>query len=219
MVKKIHIQDNDEQQNKQNTAENNQQQNHTDEEKQTKQSQKQSQDMQNQQQTTGEHQQSQQQDTGNEVDLEKKCQELEQQLKQLSDKYLRLAAEYDNYRKRTMREKAELIKTAGENILVDLLPVVDDFERALEHIDSANDIEALKEGVHLIYKRFINFLKSKGVEEIPALGMPLDTDLHEAVQQVPAKDPSEKGKIVHVVQKGYKLHDKVIRHAKVVVAM
>ncbi len=152
-------------------------------------------------------------------ELEQKAKELEKQLNLLNDKYLRLAAEYDNYRKRTLREKAELIKTAGENILVDILPVMDDFERALEHIDSATDIEALKEGVELIYKRFKDFLKQKGVEEIEALGQPLDTDLHEAVQQVPAQDESQKGKIVHVVQKGYKLNDKVIRHAKVVVAM
>ncbi len=153
------------------------------------------------------------------ADIRKKAEEFEAKLKELSDKYLRLAAEYDNYRKRTMREKADLIKTAGENILVDLLPVVDDFERALEHIDSATDIEALKEGIHLIYKRFRDFLKQKGVEEIPAVGQPLDTDLHEAVQQVPAQSEDQKGKIVHVVQKGYKLNDKVIRHAKVVVAM
>ncbi len=223
MVKKIHIQDNDEQKTKQqqNTEE------HSEHQKQEQKNQKNETEnkthdekhSQKQQQKQQQQHKSEKQDKDKAKDLEQKCQQLEEQLKQLSDKYLRLAAEYDNYRKRTLREKAELIKTAGENILVDLLPVVDDFERALEHIENATDIEALKEGVQLIYKRFVNFLKSKGVEEIPALGLPLDTDLHEAVQQVPAKDPSEKGKIVHIVQKGYKLNDKVIRHAKVVVAM
>ncbi len=152
-------------------------------------------------------------------ELEKKYEELDKKYNELNDRYLRLMAEYDNYRKRTLREKSDLIKTAAEKVLVDLLPVVDDFERALEHIDSANDIEALKEGVHLIYKRFQDFLTKEGVEEIEALGQPLDTDLHEAVQRVPAQDEDQKGKIVHVVQKGYKLNDKVIRHAKVVVAM
>ncbi len=152
-------------------------------------------------------------------DCQEKYKELEKKHKDLSDRYLRLAAEYDNYRKRTLKEKQELIKTAGEKVLIDLLPVIDDFERALEHIDKAQDIEALKQGVVLIYNHFQKFLKQQGVEEIDAMDKPLDTDLHEAVQQVPAQNEEQKGKIVHVIQKGYKLNDKVIRHAKVVVAM
>ncbi len=160
-----------------------------------------------------------QQEQTNCQELEKKVEELQAQLNELNDRYLRLAAEYDNYRKRTLKEKADLIKTAGEKVLVDLLPVIDDFDRALEHIEKASDIEALKEGVKLIYNHFQKFLKQQGVEEIQAVGEPLDTDLHEAIQQVPAENDEQKGKIVHVVQKGYKLNDKVIRHAKVVVAM
>ncbi len=152
-------------------------------------------------------------------ELQKQIQQLKQQLEQLNDKYLRLAAEYDNYRKRTLKEKAELIKTASERVLIDLLPIIDDFDRAMEHINKASDIEALKQGIQLIYNQFKNFLKKQGVQEIQAIGQKLDTDLHEAVQQVPATDPDQKGKIVHVIQKGYKLNDKVIRHAKVVVAM
>ena len=151
--------------------------------------------------------------------LEIKIKELEDKLNEQNDRYLRLAAEYDNYRKRTLKEKSDLIKTAGEKVLVDLLPVIDDFDLALEHIDKASDVEALKEGVKLIYNHFQKFLTQQGVQEIEALGKPLDTDLHEAIQQMPAQSDEEKGKIVKVVQKGYKLNDKVIRHAKVIVAM
>ncbi len=171
------------------------------------------------QQTSAQQDQQPQQKQTDCQQLEEKVKDLEAQLQELNDKYLRLAAEYDNYRKRTLKEKAELIKTAGEKVLVNLLPVIDDFDRALEHIDRASDIEALKEGVKLIYNHFQKFLKQQGVEEVEALGKPLDTDLHEAIQQVPAENEEQKGKIVNVVQKGYKLGDKVIRHAKVIVAM
>ena len=151
--------------------------------------------------------------------FEQEVKELQEKLNKLNDQYLRLAAEYDNYRKRTVKEKADLIKTASEKVLVDLLPVIDDFERALEHIEKSEDIEALKDGVKLIYNHFQKFLKQQGVEEIEALGQQLNTDFHEAVQQVPVENQEQKGKIVHIVQKGYKLYDKVIRHAKVVVGM
>jgi len=151
--------------------------------------------------------------------FEQEVKELQEKLNKLNDQYLRLAAEYDNYRKRTVKEKADLIKTAAEKVLVDLLPVIDDFERALEHIEKSEDIEALKDGVKLIYNHFQKFLKQQGVEEIEALGQQLNTDFHEAVQQVPVENQEQKGKIVHIVQKGYKLYDKVIRHAKVVVGM
>jgi len=151
--------------------------------------------------------------------FEQEVKELQEKLNKLNDQYLRLAAEYDNYRKRTVKEKADLIKTAAEKVLVDLLPVIDDFERALEHIEKSEDIEALKDGVKLIYNHFQKFLKQQGVEEVDALGQQLNTDFHEAVQQVPVENQEQKGKIVHIVQKGYKLYDKVIRHAKVVVGM
>ena len=152
-------------------------------------------------------------------EIKKENEKLQQEVNSLKDKYLRLAAEYDNYRKRTLKEKQELIKTAGQDILVNLLPVVDNFDRALETIEASEDIDAVKEGIHLIYKGFVDFLKQKGVTEIDALGKPFDAELHEAVQQVPAQSEEQKGKVIAVVQKGYMLNDKVIRHAKVVVAM
>ncbi len=222
MVKKIPINDDEQKQNitnsnsKENT-DNKQVSNNKKEQDQSRQKQdKKANTTEHKEKSTQTHKQAKKDDCHK---IEKKCEELETKYNELNDRYLRLMAEYDNYRKRTLREKSDLIKTAAEKVLVDLLPVVDDFERALEHIDSANDIEALKEGVHLIYKRFQDFLTKEGVEEIEAIGKPLDTDLHEAIQRVPAQDESQKGKIVHVVQKGYKLNDKVIRHAKVVVAM
>ena len=222
MVKKIPINDDEQKQNitnsnsKENT-DNKQVSNNKKEQDQSRQKQdKKADTTEHKEKSTQTHKQAKKDDCHK---IEKKCEELEAKYNELNDRYLRLMAEYDNYRKRTLREKSDLIKTAAEKVLVDLLPVVDDFERALEHIDSANDIEALKEGVHLIYKRFQDFLIKEGVEEIEAIGKPLDTDLHEAIQRVPAQDESQKGKIVHVVQKGYKLNDKVIRHAKVVVAM
>ncbi len=152
-------------------------------------------------------------------EIKKENEKLQEEVNSLKDKYLRLAAEYDNYRKRTLKEKQELIKTAGQDILVNLLPVVDNFDRALETIEASEDIDAVKEGIHLIYKGFVDFLKQKGVTEIDALGKPFDAELHEAVQQVPAQSEEQKGKVIAVVQKGYMLNDKVIRHAKVVVAM
>jgi len=141
----------------------------------------------------------------------------EEKLQQMEDKYLRLVAEYDNYRKRTLREKMELSKSAGEDILVGLLPVADDFERALGHIDEANDLEAVKEGIELIYGKFQEFLKQKGVKEIDANHQDFDTDLHEAMTKIPAPEEKLKGKVVDVIEKGYKLQDKVIRYSKVVV--
>jgi molecular chaperone GrpE len=136
----------------------------------------------------------------------------------LKDSYLRLMAEYDNYRKRTIKEKADLIKNGGEKILMGLLPVLDDFERALESMDTAKDIDAVKEGVDLIYNKFIMFLQQNGVKAIETLGEPFDEDFSEAVALVPAQDEEQKGKVIDNVQTGYTLNDKVIRHAKVVVA-
>ncbi len=150
--------------------------------------------------------------------LTKELEDCQKKLSELNDKYLRLAAEYDNYRKRTLKEKMDLAKTAAEEFFRDILPVVDNFERALESLDKSDDINAVKEGIHLIYNSFKDFLKNKGVTEIEALNKPLDTDLHEAVGQAPAEKDEDKGKVVQVVQKGYKLHNKVLRHAKVIVA-
>ncbi len=146
-----------------------------------------------------------------------KINELEHRLAEKNDQLLRLHAEFDNYRKRTLKEKMELTKAAGEGVLINILPVVDDFERALQSITAASEVEGIKEGVELIYKRFNEFLKNSGVKEIEAKEKEFDTDLHEAVTKIPAPSEELKGKIVDVIQKGYTLNDKVIRFAKVVI--
>lgn len=132
------------------------------------------------------------------------------------DKYLRLIAEFDNYRKRTLREKMELISTGGEDVIKSLLAVMDDIDRAVEAINNAQDVESAKAGILLIYHKLKDTLTAKGVSEIEAVGKELDTDLHEAVARMPG-EASNKGKIMDVVQKGYKLNDKVVRYAKVIV--
>lgn len=136
---------------------------------------------------------------------------------ELSDKFLRLQAEFDNYRKRTLKEKMELTKTAGEGLIKDILPVMDDFERAMSTLDTAEDIDAVKEGLHLIFSKFNGFLKQKGVDSISTEDGEFDTELHEAITQIPAPSEAMKGKIIDCVQKGYTLNEKVIRHSKVVV--
>jgi molecular chaperone GrpE len=142
---------------------------------------------------------------------------LENSLAQKNDQYLRLHAEFDNYRKRTLREKMELTKSAGESLLVNILPVIDDFERALKAIETATDIIPVKEGIDLIYKRFADFVRMNGIKEIDATGKDFDTDLHEAITKIPAPTDELKGKVVDVIQKGYTLNDKIIRFAKVVI--
>lgn len=142
---------------------------------------------------------------------------LKKQIADLNDKYLRTRAEYDNYRKRTMREKADLIKSAGSDILLSLLPVVDDFERAIAHMTDDADVAAVKDGVNLIYKKFNDYLAKRGVTEIETKGLPLDTNVHEAITMIPAPTPDMKGKILDCTEKGYMLGDKVLRFAKVVV--
>ncbi len=142
---------------------------------------------------------------------------LKKQLAELNDKYLRTCAEYDNYRKRTTRERADLIKSAGSDIIVGLLPVIDDFDRALAHMTDDADAKAVKEGVELIYKKFNEFLGKRGVTVIETKDQAFDTEVHEAITMVPAPAPEMKGKIMDCVEKGYKLGDKVLRFAKVVV--
>jgi molecular chaperone GrpE len=149
--------------------------------------------------------------------LRKELKEKEEKLNELQDKYLRLSAEFDNYRKRTLREKSELIKTAGEEILKKILPVVDNFERGLKAMEQSQDLNSLKEGVLLIYNHFKDFLQQQGIKEIHTMNEPLNTDQHEAVSTIPAPSEELKGKIVDVIEKGYTLHDKVIRYSKVVV--
>jgi len=139
-------------------------------------------------------------------------------LAKLNDSYLRLMAEYDNYRKRTIKEKSDLIKTGGEKALVGLLPVIDDFERAMKTLETATDLSAVKEGILLIYNKFMNYLQQNGVKPIETLGQVFDPEMSEAVATIPATDEEQKGKVIDNIQTGYTLYDKVIRHAKVVVA-
>nr|WP_321450384.1 nucleotide exchange factor GrpE [uncultured Carboxylicivirga sp.] len=138
-------------------------------------------------------------------------------LAEINDKYVRLSAEFDNYRRRTLKEKMELSKSAGEGLLLAMLPVVDDFDRALAHIDEAKDIDALKEGIKLIYNKFNEYLKQQGIKEIEAKEKDFDTDLHEAITKIPAPTEELKGKVIDCVEKGYTLNEKVIRFSKVVV--
>ena len=143
--------------------------------------------------------------------------ELELQIAEYKDKYLRLSAEFDNYRRRTLKEKMDFIKFAGEDLLKSLLPVVDDFERGLKNIDEATDIGSVKEGILLIYSKFASFISQKGLKEIEALDTEFNTDFHEAITKIPVEDKEKSGKIVDVIQKGYILEDRVVRYAKVVV--
>lgn len=142
---------------------------------------------------------------------------LQAKYNELNDSHLRLMAEYDNYRKRTLREKAELIKTGGEGAIKNLLPIIDDFERALQNVDKAESVEAVKEGVDLIYNKFVGYLSQQGVKAIEAVGKPFDTEEFEAIATIPAPEADMKGRVLDCVQTGYTLFDKVIRHAKVVV--
>ena len=136
---------------------------------------------------------------------------------ELNDSYLRLRAEFDNYRKRTLREKSDLIKSGGEGALIGLLPVIDDFERALDTMKKATDPKAVAEGVELIYSKFMDYLGRQGVKPIEAVGQPFGTEMFEAVAMIPAPDEAQRGRVIDCVQTGYVLNDKVIRHAKVVV--
>jgi molecular chaperone GrpE len=142
---------------------------------------------------------------------------VEEKLAEMQDKYIRLSAEFDNYRKRTLREKMELSKYAAENLLLKIIPLMDDFERALKHMEAATDCAALKEGIDLIYVKFSEFLKQNGVKEIESLNIDFNVDLHEAVAKVSVQDEDHKGKIMDVLEKGYFLQDKVLRFSKVVV--
>lgn len=146
-----------------------------------------------------------------------KSAQLAEAVKEWQDKYLRLSAEFDNYRKRTLKEKMDLVATGGEEVIKALLGVMDDIDRALAAMKTAKDVESVRQGVMLIHQKLMDMLRARGVEEIEAIGHELDTDLHEAVAKVPVQEEEKKGKIIDVVQKGYKLKDKVTRYAKVVV--
>ena len=150
-------------------------------------------------------------------DPEKKIAELEAAIEHEKKEYLFLMADFENFRKRTLKEKADLIKNGAESAMRDLLPVVDDLERAIDAINKGGDLDSLKEGVDLIYSKFVKYLESQHVKAIDSTGKDFDTDVHEAVTMFPAPDPSMKGKVIDTTIKGYMINDKVLRHAKVVV--
>ncbi len=147
--------------------------------------------------------------------LQERINELENEVQESKDKYLRIYSEFDNYRKRTLREKIELSKTASEEVIADLLPVVDDFERAIKSMEEQEMPET--DGIMLIYNKLKNILEQKGLKSIEAMGQPFDVDYHEAVTNIPAPSEDLKGKVVDVIERGYLLNDKVIRYSKVIV--
>jgi len=151
------------------------------------------------------------------VDAEQSIVKLQEELAKEKKEYLFLMADFDNFRKRTSKEKLDLIKNGAESAMRDLLPVVDDLERAIDAINKGGDLDSLKEGVNLIYNKFQRYLESQHVTPIDSTGKEFDTDLHEAVTMFPAPDPSMKGKVIDTTIKGYMINDKVLRHAKVVV--
>ena len=152
-----------------------------------------------------------------ELTPEERIAELEQELEKEKKEYLFLMAEFDNFRKRTMNEKIEIMKNGAEKAMSDILPVIDDFERALQAMGEQTDVKSLKEGVELIYNKFIKYLEANGVKAIDSNKAEFDTELHEAVANFPTPEEELKGKVIDTVQKGYKINDKVLRHAKVVV--
>lgn len=150
-------------------------------------------------------------------ELEKKLAEAAEKISILEDKYLRQAAEFDNYRKRTLKEKAEIIKNGGERVIESILPVLDDFERALTTMQKNEEAAIYLTAVELIYSKFVKILEQNGLKKIETKDQAFDTDYHEAIAMVPTPDESLKGKVLDCVQTGYTLNDKVIRHAKVAV--
>jgi molecular chaperone GrpE len=148
---------------------------------------------------------------------EKKEPTAEEKYAELNDKYIRIHAEFDNFRRRTNKEKLDIIATANSGVLVDLLPTLDDFERAIANNEKLDDVETLKEGFHLIYNKFKSTLESKGLKEMKVVGDNFDSEVHEAIANIPAPSKKEVGKVIEAVEKGYYLNDKVIRYAKVVV--
>ena len=148
---------------------------------------------------------------------DEKLQQLENQLKESNDKYLRLVAEFDNFRKRNAKERIELIKSAGEDIIRSLLDVVDDSERAAKQLETSEDLALIKEGINLVFNKLKNTLQNKGLKAMESKEQDFDTELHEAITEIPAPSEDLKGKVIDEVQKGYYLNDKIIRHAKVII--
>ena len=156
-------------------------------------------------------------DKGKVQELEAELEKLKAEKAELNDRFLRLFSEFDNYKKRVSKEKLDLIATASEKVIVSLLPIIDDFERAIAANEKAEDVESIKAGFNLIYNKLLQMMKRFDVEEIQAKGEEFNTDFHEAVTHFPAQNEEDKGKVIDVTEKGYKLKDKVIRYAKVVV--
>ena len=152
-----------------------------------------------------------------EMTPEERIASLEAQLEKEKKEYVFQMAEFDNFRKRTLKDKAEIIKNGAESAMRNILPIIDDFDRALQATATSEDVAAVREGVELIYNKFIKYLESNGVKEMTTTGETFDADIHEAVTTFPAPSEDLKGKIIDTVQKGYSINDKVLRHAKVVV--
>ena len=144
-------------------------------------------------------------------------QTLQEKYDELNNTHLRLHAEFDNYRKRTLKEKMEIIKAGGEKVLTEIIPLIDDFERALDTVQNAHDKKAIVEGMELIYAKFVSFINQQGVKEIETIGEPFDSDKFEAVTTIPVQDESQKDMVVDCIQKGYILNDKILRFPKVIV--
>ncbi|MEO6917324.1 MAG: nucleotide exchange factor GrpE [Chitinophagaceae bacterium] len=153
----------------------------------------------------------------NEIESDGEIGKLQAQVAELKDKYLRQAAEFDNFRKRNAKERVELIQTAGKDVITSLLDVLDDCERAQQQIESSNDLPSIRQGVTLVFNKLKNALQSRGLKEMDSIGEEFSPDLHEAITEIPAPKPELAGKVLDVVQKGYYLNDKIIRFAKVVV--
>ena len=164
-----------------------------------------------------ENEAAEQEETPAEPTPEERIEQLEAELAKANNRYLFLVADFDNYRKRTLQEKQDLIKNGGQKVLEGILPVVDDIERAIDAIAQGGDLDSLKEGVDLIHNKLMSYLKANNVEPIESTGELFDTDFHEAVTTFPAPSEDQKGKVIDTVQKGYTINDKVLRHAKVVV--
>lgn len=152
-----------------------------------------------------------------ETKVQTEAEKLQAEAAEWKDKYLRLYAEFDNFRARSSREKIALISTATEGLMKDLLPVLDDFERSLKAMESSADVDSLREGVQLVFHKFSGLLQQKGLKAMEAIGKPFDADFHEAVTQIPAPDPAQKGQVIDELEKGYSLNDKTIRFAKVII--
>jgi molecular chaperone GrpE len=142
---------------------------------------------------------------------------LKKQLEESNDKFLRLYAEFDNYKRRTMKEKAEILQTAGKDVMLALLPVIDDFERAMKASENASDLKAYKEGIELIHNKFSSILQARGLKPVESIGNDFNVDLHEAITNIPAPNEEMKGKVIDETEKGYTLNGHVIRFAKVIV--